>query len=182
MSEEKIHGHNADAGFEHEDLSPKGVFYFMAGVAVLGIVIYFILVGMYRYLDKVDNAQQPPANPMATTTGMDPQTMSYRQIQDQSQQTFPKPVLEHSEQTQYLDELRKQNEVLGSYDWVDQQNGVARIPIDRAMDLLAQRGLPVISQGAGTVDASSANAPKTSSNASNDRARSKAKAAAVPKK
>jgi hypothetical protein len=146
MSEEKIHSHNADAGFEHEDLSPQGVFYFMAGVAVLGIVIYFILVGMYRYLDKVDNAQQPPANPMATTTGMDPQTMSYRQIQDQAQQTFPKPVLEHSEQTQYLDELRKQNEVLGSYDWVDQQNGVARIPIDRAMDLLAQRGLPVISQ------------------------------------
>jgi len=146
MSEEKIHGHDADAGFEHEDLSSRGVFYFMGSVGLLGVVIYFILVGMYRVLDSRDKANQGPANPMAATTGMDPQSMTYRQIQDQAQQTFPKPVLEHSEQTQYLDELRKQNEVLGSYDWVDQKNGVVRIPIERAMDLLAQRGLPVISQ------------------------------------
>lgn len=147
MSDEKIHGHNPDAGFEQEDLSPQGVFYFMGGVAVLGVVIYFILIGMYRYLDNYDRTHQPPANPMAATAGMDPQSMSYKQIQEQAQQTFPKPVLEHSEQTQYLDELRKENEVLGSYDWVDQNNGVVRIPIDQAMDLLAQRGLPVIPQG-----------------------------------
>jgi hypothetical protein len=146
MSEEKIHSHNPDAGFEQEDLSPQGVFYFMGGVAVLGVVIYFILIGMYRYLDNYDRTHQPPANPMAATAGMDAQSMSYKQIQEQAQQTFPKPVLEHSEQTQYLDELRKENEVLGSYDWVDQKNGVVRIPIDQAMDLLAQRGLPVISQ------------------------------------
>ena len=146
MSDEKIHGHNPDAGFEQEDLSPQGVFYFMGGVAVLGVVIYFILIGMYRYLDNSDRTHQPPANPMAATAGMDPQSMSYTQIQEQAQQTFPKPVLEHSEQTQYLDELRKENEVLGSYDWVDQNHGVVRIPIDQAMDLLAQRGLPVVPQ------------------------------------
>ena len=147
MSDEKIGGHSADTGYEHEDLSPQGVFYFMGGVAVLGVVIYFILVGMYRYLDNYDRKHQPPANPMAATTGVDPQTMNYKQILDQAQQTFPKPVLEHSEQTQYVEELKKENEILGSYDWVDQNNGVVRIPIDRAIDLLAQRGLPVISQG-----------------------------------
>jgi hypothetical protein len=101
---------------------------------------------MYRYLDNYDRTHQPPANPMAATAGMDPQSMSYKQMQEQAQQTFPKPVLEHSEQTQYLDKLRKENEILGSYDWVDQNNGVVRIPIDQAMDLLAQRGLPVIPQ------------------------------------
>ena len=42
MSEEKIGGHNPDTGFEQEDLSPQGVFYFMGGVVVLGVVIYFI--------------------------------------------------------------------------------------------------------------------------------------------
>ena len=146
MSDDKIGGHNADTGFEHEDLSPQGVFYFMGGVAVLGVVIYFILIGMYRFLDNYDRTHQPAANPMAATKGVDPQTMNYRQILDQAQQTFPKPVLEHSEQTQYMEELKKENEVLGSYDWVNQQNGVVRIPIDRAMDLVAQRGLPVVSQ------------------------------------
>ena len=146
MSEEKFGGHNADTGFGQEDLSPQGVFYFMGGVAVLGVVIYFIMVGMYHVLDTRDRRQQPPANPMATAPNLDPQTMTYRQIFDQAQQSFPKPVLEHSEQTQYVEEVKKENEVLGSYDWVDQKNGVVRIPIDRAMDLLAQRGLPVISQ------------------------------------
>ena len=146
MSDEKIGGHNADTGYEHEDLSPQGVFYFMGGVAVLGVVIYFILIGMYRFLDNYDRTHQPAANPMAASTGVDPQTMNYKQILQHAQETFPKPVLEHSEQTQYMEELKKENEVLGSYDWVDQKNGVVRIPIDRAMDLLAQRGLPVISQ------------------------------------
>jgi hypothetical protein len=36
-----------------------------------------------------------------------------------------------------------QEEVLNGYGWVDQKAGIARIPIDRAMDILLQKGLPV---------------------------------------
>lgn len=32
--------------------------------------------------------------------------------------------------------------ILTTYGWVDREKGVVRIPIDRAIDLLAQRGLP----------------------------------------
>lgn len=32
--------------------------------------------------------------------------------------------------------------ILNSYGWVDQKNGIARIPIDRAIDIVAARGLP----------------------------------------
>jgi hypothetical protein len=32
--------------------------------------------------------------------------------------------------------------LLNTYGWVDQKNGIARIPISRAIDILAQRGLP----------------------------------------
>jgi hypothetical protein len=32
--------------------------------------------------------------------------------------------------------------VLGTYGWVDKQAGTVRIPIERAMDILAERGLP----------------------------------------
>jgi hypothetical protein len=40
-------------------------------------------------------------------------------------------------------ELRKREaSILNSYGWVQHETGVARIPIDRAMDLLAERGLP----------------------------------------
>ena len=36
-----------------------------------------------------------------------------------------------------------QDEILNSYGWVDQKAGIVRIPIDRAMDILLQKGLPV---------------------------------------
>jgi len=36
-----------------------------------------------------------------------------------------------------------QDGVLSSYGWVDRQAGVVRIPVERAMDLLLQRGFPV---------------------------------------
>lgn len=32
---------------------------------------------------------------------------------------------------------------LGQYAWLDREGGVVRIPIERAMDLVAERGLPV---------------------------------------
>jgi len=36
-----------------------------------------------------------------------------------------------------------QDEILNNYGWVDRQAGIVRIPIDRAMDILLQKGLPV---------------------------------------
>ncbi len=146
MSETAQHDHHGES-FETEDLSPQGVFFFMAGLAVVCVVIYFIILGMYRFLDAYDRKHQPATNPMALSTGIDPQIMTRDQILQKAEATFPKPVLEYSEQTQYTNELAKQDQVLESYDWVDQKNGVVRIPIEQAIDLLAQRGLPVLPQG-----------------------------------
>ena len=35
-----------------------------------------------------------------------------------------------------------EDQILNSYGWVDRSKGIVRIPIDRAIDLLAKRGLP----------------------------------------
>ena len=37
---------------------------------------------------------------------------------------------------------RRENEILHGYGWVDHDAGIARIPIDRAMAILAERGWP----------------------------------------
>jgi hypothetical protein len=36
-----------------------------------------------------------------------------------------------------------QERILKGYGWVDSQAGIVRIPVDRAMDLLLQKGYPV---------------------------------------
>jgi hypothetical protein len=49
--------------------------------------------------------------------------------------------------------LRKaEDDVINSYGWVDRNAGRVRIPIDRAMELMAQRGLPVGSVQRGGVN------------------------------
>jgi hypothetical protein len=55
---------------------------------------------------------------------------------------LPSPRLQ-TEPGQELSRYRAQQEqILHGYGWVDRSNGVVRIPIERAIDLLAQRGLP----------------------------------------
>jgi hypothetical protein len=58
--------------------------------------------------------------------------------------------LETNERVEIKDFRLKEEQTLNSYGWVDEKAGVVRIPIDRAMQLLAQRGLPTTPK-AGTV-------------------------------
>jgi hypothetical protein len=42
-----------------------------------------------------------------------------------------------------LRQLRLQEQqLLEKYEWVDQTNGIARIPVDRAMEIVSKTGLP----------------------------------------
>ncbi|MEZ6097773.1 MAG: hypothetical protein R3E01_02260 [Pirellulaceae bacterium] len=48
-----------------------------------------------------------------------------------------------AEQPQLLRELRQsEQQRLTNYQWIDEPAGIARIPINRAMDILAKQGLP----------------------------------------
>ncbi|HEX9110497.1 MAG TPA: hypothetical protein VF845_03400 [Terriglobales bacterium] len=129
-------------GFEHEDLSPSGPFYFWAGLALLGLVIYLSMFGMYRFLGRYERAHQAPLSPMAT-----PQADT-RTVTHENAQTFPQPRLEENERMQLRPFIEDQDRKLATYDWVDKNRGAVRIPIDRAMELIVQRGLPVRPEGA----------------------------------
>jgi hypothetical protein len=55
----------------------------------------------------------------------------------------PEPRLQENP-TADLNRFRATEEAkLNGYGWVDRERGIIRIPIERAMDLLARRGLPV---------------------------------------
>jgi hypothetical protein len=58
------------------------------------------------------------------------------------QRTPPEPRLEANPLVPRLRMRAEEDWVLQNYGWVDQKAGMVRIPIDRAMDLLAERGLP----------------------------------------
>ena len=128
-------------GFEQEDLSPSGPIYFLAGLALLGLVIYLIAFGMYRFLDSYERAHQPPLSPMAT-----PQADT-RTVTHENTQTFPQPRLEENERMDLRPFIEDQDRKLATYDWVDKDRETVRIPIERAMELIVERGLPVRPEG-----------------------------------
>jgi hypothetical protein len=54
----------------------------------------------------------------------------------------PGPRLQPSPTKDMLEMLQAENARLQSYGWVDRSAGIARMPIDRAMEFVVQQGLP----------------------------------------
>jgi hypothetical protein len=54
----------------------------------------------------------------------------------------PNPKLQVNPRMELQDVRAHENLLLHQYAWVDKDKGIVRIPIERAIDLIAQRGLP----------------------------------------
>ena len=148
MSDETMnHGHSGhETEFEREDLSTRGVFAFMIGLAIVGVVIYFIIVGMYSFLDNYERSQMATASPLVTTKGVMSRVVTQADM-DKAFKDNGSPMLEVIEGVDLRKDLIDQENRLNSYGWVDKDAAVAHIPIERAMELIEERGLPVYPQG-----------------------------------
>ena len=132
-----------NGGYERSDIGIAGVLYFLAGLLVAGLIVYFVVDGLYSYLDQRSAARQAPVSPLITNAPTDTRHVP----KDYPKTAFPDPRLEVDERGQ-LDIRLKEEQTLSTYDYIDKNAGTIRIPIDRAMDLIAQRGLPVRAQSA----------------------------------
>jgi hypothetical protein len=62
---------------------------------------------------------------------------------------YPGPNLQDNPTADMIKMRTDERVSLSTYGWVDRKGGVARIPIERAMDLLAAKGLPARDKSAG---------------------------------
>jgi hypothetical protein len=105
----------------NDDVNLKGIAAFLGILAVTLVVVYMVITAMSRHLEK--NARQADAQTSPLSGG------AY----------FPAPR-EQPNPLVDLETLRASEDAeLNSYGWIDKTNGVVRIPIDRAIDLLTQR-------------------------------------------
>jgi hypothetical protein len=143
MADDTQHGNPAGHGsYEREDLSPKSILYFLLFIGLGTIVSILLLKVVFVALDKYERATQPPVSPLVTHVPKDTRIVA----PGYPQGAFPDPKLEEDERGQLNGIRMKEEQQLYSYGWVDQQAGTVHIPIERAMDLLVQRGLPVRAQ------------------------------------
>lgn len=123
MSSAPHEGHPATA-HEESDVNLRPVV--IAGIALLVtlVVTAVAMFGLFQVMEFQEARLSPPANPLAAVEGP---------------RVPPQPRLQ-AHPLKDLDELRKaEHDILTSYGWVDQSAGTVRIPVARAIELLAQR-------------------------------------------
>ena len=95
------------------------------------------------------DATRVKANPMVPEARMKMQPI-------QAAHEFPTPQLQINDTAEMKEEIEQENAKLTHYQWVDQNQGIVRIPIDKAMQLVLQRGLPARASGAAAAASSTA--------------------------
>lgn len=153
-----------DLGFERQDLGSRPIYGFLISLVVVGVLIYYAIWGVFYFLEAYNRKHERPVSPMvqAETDTREPDAPH---TNAKIQREFPEPRLEDNERTELAPFRYQEEQTLNSYGWVDQNAGVVRIPITRAMDLIAQRGLPTAPQ-TGTVPVSPVNLAKAAAAAS----------------
>ena len=118
---------NPEVHHEGSDVNVRAILGFGAGLLVAAVLIHFMVWLLFLYLSGREATRDAADYPLAA---------------GQATRVPPEPRL----QTTPREDLRalraREEENLGSYGWVDKTTGVVRIPIDEAMKLTLQRGLP----------------------------------------
>lgn len=128
MSELPEKSDNPEIVHEESDVNVGAIFRYGIGLAAVALVVHVFLWWLLGVYERQNNGAQTQAFPMAS---------------GQQNQLPPAPRLQQNPQQDLRDLHVKQRGVLEEYSWVDKQAGVARIPIEDAMKIVVQRGLPV---------------------------------------
>ena len=118
---------NPDVSHERSDVNIRAIVGFAVALLVAAIVIH---VALYWLLEFYREEEKP--EPVVTAP--------------RAEEQVPRPRLQISPRTDLAEMRAAEERELTTYGWVDKEKQTVRIPIDRAMELLAQRGLPARKQ------------------------------------
>ena len=120
-----------ESPYERRDVDVWVVGKFGIALALLCVVCLALLFGLFRFFEARNGGPKPR---FEQSVGIDASKLP------------PEPRLEESPILDLQRMRAAEDQVLNSYAWIDKQNGIVRIPIGQAMDLLVQRGLPARQQ------------------------------------
>jgi hypothetical protein len=117
------------ADHEHSDVDVRGILMFVAGLGLTCVVSFWLMVMLFNYYSGRALASDPPAPALTAVTREAP----------------PEPRLQTTPAPDLAAFRAGEDAKLHGYAWVDKPTGVVRIPIERAMELIVERGLPATS-------------------------------------
>jgi len=132
------HPDSAAARTEADGISYRGLAWALTILTILTLLCYLVIVGFYKFMESRAVAEDTNRAPLAAAPA-EPAIVDGRV---ESGSTAPVPPLLVGEPVNLRNFLAHEDQVLTTYGWVDQNAGVVRLPIERAKELLLQRGLP----------------------------------------
>ena len=121
---------NPDVKYETSDANAKRLGFIGALIVITAIILPFLLWGLYGHFEETAANGSPV-----------PESVSKQKFD-----TAQSPPLEPHPIANYEKFRQTENEKLNNYGWIDKQNGVVHIPIEQAMKILINKGLPEIQQ------------------------------------
>jgi len=143
---------DASHGYERSDVRVTGIVVFLTALAIFVAVTAVLCWGIGKafnaYLDKEDgpnnhwvNSKTADVRQLTTSLPSSPELQN--KVAELTQQ-FPTPRVQTDDGNQDVTDLHAREDLLlDHYTRIDGQPGKVRIPIERAMEIIAQRGLPV---------------------------------------
>lgn len=115
------------AGHEVGEISIKPLVNFLIGLVVLSAASLAASYAVFLFLANYKSRTVEKPTPM--------------QVLQQGQKP-PLPRLQVNPLKDWLDFKAEQDSVLTTYGWVDKEHGVVRLPVDRALEIMAERPWP----------------------------------------
>jgi len=140
---------DTSAGYELSDVRVSGIVVFLTALAILVAVAGILCYGIGKVINAGLKKQDGPNSKWAKTAevrdlGNMPSSPELQNKMAELTQQFPTPRVQTDDGNQDVADLHAREDLLlENYTRVDGKPGAVRIPIERAMQILAQRGLPV---------------------------------------
>jgi hypothetical protein len=119
------HGHSSHGGgYEKRDTTARPIVLF--GIGLLGLIVVSLLLmgGLFSYYNVRETRLDQSASPLGAVT------------------LPPEPRLQVTSGQDLVGMRAHEDRKLDGYEWIDRDGGIVAIPVERAMDLVAERGLP----------------------------------------
>jgi len=115
---------SADLGYEQRDLTTRTVVIAVGSLVLVLLASVAGMIGVFRLLTPA--APAPEAGSIWSGEPYSP----------------PEPRLQVQPGVDLVQMRHEQNTRLNNYGWIDREAGIAHIPITRAMEIVAEQGVP----------------------------------------
>lgn len=129
---------NADVSFEKADVQVTTIYWYLGALAIAVILSYVVCVFVLRLTTKIAVEFDTPPPMIRQEMGSSYEAMP------------PEPRLQGvpghltDPQTDLRHKVQADTAANEKYGWIDQSSGIAQIPVQDAMKIIAEKGLPAI--------------------------------------